>query len=149
MASERRLGLGGGQVLRAARNNLVLRNPFTELVGGPLATAGAQRLELHEHRLRDARRRLVLSPTAVATGTSDPKRGYGYQGETQQNRRRETRSQHAAQTGRGEREAELQTHEHSVLDLEPVAGHDLHRGPARRSAVLLRGRGLERRLRDE
>ena len=35
------------------------------------------------------------------------------------------------------------------LDLEPIAGHDLHRRPARRSAVLLRGRGLERRLRDE
>ena len=60
---------GGGQVLGAARNNLVLRNPLPELVGGPLATAGAHRLELHEHRLRDARRRLVLSPTTVATST--------------------------------------------------------------------------------
>ena len=55
----------------------------------------------------------------------------------------------ARRTDQSKREAERQTHEHSDLDLEPVAGHDLHRGPARRSAVLLRGRGLERRLRDE
>ena len=60
---------------------------------------------------------------------------------------------HAASTPHRPAEAseapERQTHKHSDLDLEPIAGHDLHRGPARRSAVLLRGRGLERRLRDE